>query len=130
MNNEKNIFEICTRNKFRFDFRGQQPVEELWSLSVENLDTIFKGLNSQLKQVKEESLLDTKTPQDEELDMKIEIVKHIVKVKQAEAKAREDARTKKQQKQKLLEALESKKNEDLKNMSAEEIQKKLDELDD
>lgn len=129
MNNEKNIFEVASRSKFKFDFRGQQSVEDLWDLSVENLDTIFKGLNSQLKQVKEESLLDTKTPQDEELDMKIEIVKHIVKVKQAEANAREDARTKKQQKQKLLEALESKKNEDLKNMSAEEIQKKLDELD-
>lgn len=129
MNNEKNIFEVASRNKFRFDFRGQQPTEELWSLSVENLDTIFKGLNSQLKQVKEESLLDTKTPKDEELDMKIEIVKHIVKVKQAEAKSREDARIKKEQKQKLLEALELKKNEDLRSMSAEEIQKRIDELD-
>jgi hypothetical protein len=129
MNTEKNVFEVASRNKFRFDFRGQQPVEELWSLSVKDLDTIFKGLNSQLKQVEEESLLDTKTQKDEELDMKIEIVKHIVKIKQAESKSREDAKAKKEQKQKLLEALDLKKNEDLKGKSAEEIQKMIDELD-
>jgi hypothetical protein len=116
MNNETNIFEVATRKKFRFDFRGQQPVEELWTLSVENLDAIFKGLNSQLKQVKEESLLDTKTQKDEELEMKIEIVKHIVKVKLSEAKAKEDAIAKKEQKQKLLEALDMKNNEDIKSI--------------
>jgi hypothetical protein len=129
MNNETNIFEVATRKKFRFDFRGQQPVEELWTLSVENLDAIFKGLNSQLKQVKEESLLDTKTQKDEELEMKIEIVKHIVKVKLSEAKEKEDAIAKKEQKQKLLEALDMKNNEDIKSMSKEEILKKLAELD-
>ena len=129
MNNETNIFEVATRKKFRFDFRGQQPVEELWTLPVENLDAIFKGLNSQLKQVKEESLLDTKTQKDEELEMKIEIVKYIVKVKLAEAKAKEDAQVKKEQKQKLLEALDVKNNEDIKSMSKEEILKKLAELD-
>lgn len=129
MNNETNIFEVATRKKFRFDFRGQQPVEELWTLSVENLDAIFKGLNSQLKQVKEESLLDAKTQKDEELEMKIEIVKHIVKVKLTEAKAKEDAQAKREQKQKLLEALDMKNNEDIKSMSKEEILKKLAELD-
>lgn len=129
MNNEKNIFEVATRSKFRFEFRGLQSVEDLWSLPVKDLDTIFKGLNAQLKQVKEESLLDTKTQQDEELDIKIEIVKHIVKTKLAEAKSKEDVKKKKEEKQKLLEALDLKKNEDLKNMSAEEIQKRINELD-
>lgn len=129
MNNETNIFEVATRKKFKFDFRGQQPVEELWELSVENLDIIFKGLNSQLKAVKQESLLETKTQKDEELEMKIEIVKHIVKVKLSEAKARENTQAKKEERQKLLEALNEKNNEDIKSMSKEEIQKKLAELD-
>lgn len=129
MNNETNIFEVATRKRFRFDFKGQQPVEELWSLSVKDLDTIFKGLNSQLKQVQEESLLDTKTQEDKELDTKIEIVKYIVKVKLAEAKAKDEEKAKKEQKQKLLEALDTKNNEDIKNMSKEEIIKKLEELD-
>lgn len=129
MNNETNIFEVATRKKFRFDFRGQQPVEELWTLSVENLDTIFKGLNSQLKQVKEESLLETKTQEDKELDTKIEIVKYIVKVKLAEEQARIDAKTKKEQKQKILELMKTKQDADLQNKSVEELQKMLEELD-
>lgn len=127
--NETNIFEVAVRGKFRFDFMGKKSVEDLWELSTEDLDIIFKGLNSQLKQVKEESLLQTKTQEDKKLDTKIEIVKYIFKVKVAEAKAKEDAIAKKEQRQKLLEALNVKNNEDIKSMSKEEILKKLEELD-
>ena len=129
MNKEINIFETAVRNKFRFDFRGLQSVESLWDLSVRDLDSIFKGLNSQVKQIKEESLLDTKTQQNEELDVKIEIVKYIVKTKLEEEQLRNDSKNKKQKKQELYELLESKKNENLKGKSEEEIQKMIDELD-
>jgi hypothetical protein len=129
MSNETNIFEVAIRSKFRFDFMGKKSVEDLWELSTEDLDTIFKGLNSQLKQVKEESLLETKTKEDKELDTKIEIVKYIFKVKVAEAKAKVDTKAKKEEKQKLLQLLDLKKNEARQNMSEEEIQKKIDELD-
>jgi hypothetical protein len=129
MNNDKNMFEVAIRNKFRFEFKGLQSVESLWDLTVRDLDTIFKGLNAQLKEVKEESLLDIKTKQDEELDIKIEIVKYIVKTKLEEEKAKVDAKAKREEKQKLLEALDMKNNEDIKSMSKEEILKKLAELD-
>jgi len=129
MNKEINIFETAVRNKFRFDFRGLQSVESLWDLSVRDLDSIFKTLNSQVKQIKEESLLDTKTQQNEELDVKIEIVKYIVKTKLEEEQLRNDSKNKKQKKQELYELLESKKNENLKGKSEEEIQKMIDELD-
>jgi hypothetical protein len=128
MNNEKNIFEVAVRNRYRFEFKGLQSVEDLWMLPVKDLDTIFKGLNSQLKQVKEESLLDIKTQQDEELDTKIEIVKHIVKVKLAEEQSKVDTKKKKEQKQKILELMASKKDADLQNKSVEELQKMLEEL--
>lgn len=128
MNNEKNIFEVATRERFRFPYKGLISVEDLWTLQTKDLDSIFKTLNSQLKQVKEESLLDTKTQQDEELDMKIEIVKYIVKIKLAEEQARVDAKTKKEQKQKILELMASKKDADLQNKSVEELQEMLDKL--
>ena len=128
MNNEKNIFEVATRERFRFPYKGLISVEDLWTLPTKDLDSVFKALNSQLKQVKEESLLDTKTQQDEELDMKIEIVKYIVKIKLAEEQARVDAKTKKEQKQKILELIASKKDADLQNKSVEELQEMLDKL--
>ena len=79
-----NMFEIAARNKFRFPFKGMISTEDLWDLSVENLDNVFKMLNSEMKKTKEESLLSTKSKDDEVLELKIEIVKHIVAVKQEE----------------------------------------------
>jgi hypothetical protein len=123
-----NIFENATKNKFRFPFRGMISVEDLWDLSVENLDSIFKTLNSQLKQVKEESLLEIRTKQDEEIDIKIEIVKYIVKVKLEEEDLRRKAREQKEKKQKIMEILSAKQDESLQNKSIDELEAMLNEL--
>jgi len=127
--NELNIFEVAVRSKFRFSFKGMISVEDLWDLSVRDLDSVFKTLNSQLKQVNEESLLNVKTKQDEELDTKIEIVKYIVKVKQEEESLRLKAKEQKEKKQKIMEILASKQESNLQNMSEEELTKMLNELD-
>lgn len=126
--NNKNMFEIATRNKMRFPFRGMVSVEDLWDLSAENLDSIFKTLNSQAKQVKEESLLDNKSKEDEIIDIKIEIIKYIVKVKIEETDIRRKEKENKDKKQKLLSILKSKKEEDLQNKSVEEIEAMINEL--
>lgn len=129
MTNEKNMFEVAVRNKFRFPFKGQISVEDLWDLNVKDLDLIFKTLNSQLKQVKEESLLEIKTQQDQELDMKIEIVKYIVRVKQEEDNQRLRAKEQKEKKQKIMEILANKQDQDLQNKSIDELRNMLNELD-
>lgn len=125
---EKNIFEVAVRNKYRFPFRGLVSVEDLWDLSVKDLDSVFKVLNSQVKQAKEESLLDTKTKEDEVLDTQIEIVKYIVKAKQDEDNLKLQAKAKREQKQKLMSILSEKQESELRGKSADEIQKMLDEL--
>lgn len=125
----ENIFEIAAKNKIRFPFKGSVNTEDLWDLSVENLDSIFKTLNSQLKQVKEESLLNTKTKEDKELDVKIEIVKYIVSFKLAEKDAQFKAKAQKEQKQRIQEILHTKQNQELENKSVEELQAMLGELD-
>ena len=124
-----NIFEVATRNGFRFNFKGMISVEDLWALNVRDLDSVFKILNSQLKQVNEESLLDVKTKQDQELDTKIEIVKYIVKVKQEEENMRLKAKEQKEKKQKIMEILATKQESNLQNMSEDELKKMLDELE-
>lgn len=124
----ENLFEVAVRNKFRFPFKGMVSVEDLWDMSVRDLDSVFKALNSELKQVKEESLLEVKTTQDQELDMKIEIVKYIVKVKLEEKAAEAKAKENKEKKQKILELLAEKQDANLRNMSTEDLQKMLDEL--
>ena len=128
MTSEK-MFEVAVRTKMRFPFKGQISVEDLWDLSVENLDSIFKTLNSQLKQAKEESLLTTRTKQDQELDTKIEIIKHIVSVKQEEENQRLKAKEQREKKQKIMEIMANKQDVDLQNKSLEELQSMLNELD-
>ena len=127
--NELNIFEVATRNGFRFQFKGMISVEDLWNLSVKELDSVFKTLNSQLKEAKEESLLEAKTKQDTELDIKIQIVKYIVKTKQDEENVRLQAKEQKAKKQKIMEILENKEDESYNNMSKEELTKMLSELE-
>ena len=124
------MFEYVTRNKVRFPFKGLISVEDLWDLSLTNLDSIYKTLNKQVKQSEEESLLNTKTTVDKELDVQIAIVKHIVAVKLAEQEAREKASAKKAQKQKIMAIIASKQDEALQNSSVEDLQKMLDELGD
>lgn len=125
----ENIFEYATRNKVRFSFRGLISVEDLWDLSLTNLDSIYKELNKQSKQSEEESLLNIKTQEDELLNVQIEIVKHIVSVKLAEKEAREKASAKKAQKQKIMSIIAAKQDEALQNSSIDDLQKMLDELD-
>lgn len=125
-----NIFEYAVRNKVRFPFKGMISVEDLWDLSVESLDSIYKTLNKQIKQSEEESLLATKTSVDTELEVQIAIVKHIVSVKLTEQEAREKAAAKKAQKQKIMAIIATKEDEALQNSSVDDLRKMLDELND
>ena len=124
-----NLFEMATRKKFRFPFKGMISVEDLWDLSVQNLDTVFKALNAEVKQAKEESLLTTKSTEEAILDAKIEIVKHIVNVKLEEAEQRTKAAEKREQKRRLQELIATKQDEALQGKSVEELQAMLSALD-
>ena len=126
----ENIFEYASRNKVRFPFKGMISVEDLWDLSLTNLDSIYKTLNKQVKQSEEESLLSTKASVDTELEVQIAIVKHIVSVKLAEKEAAEKATAKKAQKQKIMSIIATKQDEALQNSSIDDLKKMLDELDD
>lgn len=129
MNNEINVFEVATKNKYRFPYRGQISVEDMWDLSVTELDKIFKTLNKQVKTAQEESLLETKTKEDETIENQIAIVRHIVSVKQKEANDRLREKERKAQKQRIMEIMADKEDEDLKSKSTEELRKMLEELD-
>lgn len=125
----KNMFEVATRTKMRFPFKGMISVEDLWDLSVQNLDKVFKTLNSQRKEAQEESLLNAKASEDEALDTQIAIVKYIFDVKSEEHAAMVKAAENKEKKQKIMALMAKKDDEAMENMSKEDLQKLLDELE-
>lgn len=124
-----NLFEVAVREKYRFPYKGMISTEDLWDLSVNALDSIFKTLNKERKNADEESLLDVKDNVNTTLENKIAIIKYIVNVKQTEAAEKLLEREKKQQKQKIMNLIAKKQDETLENMSQEELLKKLSELE-
>lgn len=80
-----NIFERAVREKTRFAFKGSIGVEELWDLSLTNLDTIYGNLETELEGLPKKSLLSTNSKQRKEIEFKQEIIKHIVETKKIEA---------------------------------------------
>lgn len=125
-NNE--LFINATRLNYQFPFRGMINVIDLWDLSLTNLDSVFKTLNAEVKKSEEESLLNTKSKEDEEISNKIEIVKYIVGVKLDEKKKREDAKKNAEMRQRLLEIKAKRQDAALENMSDEDLDKALAEL--
>lgn len=123
------MFEYAARNKLRFPYKGMITAEDLWDLNVRELDTIFKTLNAQVKKAQEESLLETKSKEDEVLSVQIDIVKHIVRIKQDEEAARLFAKERKEKKQKLMELINAKQDEDLHSKSIDELKAMLAELE-
>lgn len=122
------MFEKATRMKLRFDFKGQCSVEDLWDLSLQNLDTIYKKLNNELKQQSESSLLNQKTKAHETLELKINIVTYIVNVKLEEKRKKDEEAKNKEKKEKILKIIEEKQDESLKNMDIEELNRLAKQL--
>lgn len=122
------MFEKATRMKLRFDFKGQCSVEDLWDLSLQDLDSIYKKLNSELKEQNESSLLNQKSTKYEIIKLKIEIVTYIVNVKMEERKKREEEAANKEKKEKILKIIEEKQDESLKNTDLEELKKMANQL--
>ena len=124
-----NLFEKAVRGKMRFPFKGMISVEDLWDLSVRDLDSIFKTLNSKLKEVNEESLLKVAAKEDEELKIKVDIIKYIVQVKLEEENKKLEDQKNKERKEKIKEALYKKQEEDLNSLSVEQLKAMLIELE-
>lgn len=122
------IFEQGTKLKLRYDHKGSCDTEDLWDLSLTALDSIFKKLNAENKTENEESLLNTKNPENEITELQIAIVRHIVKFKLEEKEAKENAKIKADRKKELLRLIAEKQNEVERGRSIEDLTKMLDEL--
>ena len=124
-----NIFEMATRNKFRFPYKGLISVEDLWDLGQVQLDSIYKNLNKEIKQIQEESLLSAKNSEDAELQAKIDIVEYIFTVNQKEAIQRSIDAENADKKRRIMEILAQKQDDSLMGKSEDELRKMLKELE-
>lgn len=126
-----NIFEKAAKHKVRFDSdRGQLTVEQLFDLGLVALDGIARAINKELKEVSEGSFINiTPDTRGNSLQLKLDILKHVIEDKMAAQAEIEKKLARTAKRKLLLEALENKENEDLKNMSKDDILKQLEELE-
>ena len=130
MENTGKMFELATRRKLRFPYKGQISTEDLWDLVPKSLDSIFKLLNAKKKLESEESLLGENTVSSKvsDLDLQLEIIRYVVRTKLDEADRAQREFLRSQQKQKIMGIIAGKQDEALASKSINELKKLLDEL--
>lgn len=128
------MFEKASRLKLRFEtVRGCVGIEDLWDMPLINesgfcLDDVAKAVSRRLKEFQEESFVEKKTGGDDELELRLDIIKHIIAVKIADKEEAENAADRKLKKEKLMSVLQRKQDEELEGLSAEDIKKMIDDL--
>jgi len=127
------IFEKAARKKLRFDTpKGLISAEDLWDLPLQSqngcdLDNLAKALNRAVKDSAEESFVEKPTPQNAELTLGFEIVKHVITVKMEENKKALNARARKLKREKIAEIISKKQDGALEEMDITQLQALLDE---
>lgn len=124
------MFEKASRLKLRFETsKGFLSTEDLWDLNLISLDNIYRVVNKKIKDMQEDSLLAIRTKDEDELRLKIEIISHIVKVKQEEATAFKQRQVRRAELELLKSLKEEKQVAALKDMSLEDLDKRIEELE-
>jgi len=135
------IFERASRGKIRFQStNGLLSVEALWDLNLvpstrskfQNetcLDSIAQGVAKALREIGEESFVNINPHPDRSvLELKLEILKHIITSKQKDIETAKTRAANAARRNILMDALANKQSEAIAGMSEEDIRKELEAL--
>ena len=123
-----NIFETASNRKFRYPYKGMITTEDLWDLSLNQLDAVYKELNKGIELLQKDGLLTRMTDEEDEILTKMQVVSYIFHAKEAEAEARKNAAENSAKRQRILDILAKKKEDALLSMSEEELLKALEDI--
>ena len=134
-----NLFEIATRKPLRFPSAvGQLTTEQLWQLPLTssvngkaNLNDTAVRIDDERETLGRKSFVDTSaSPRRDDLDVMLEIVKHIIATKQNENSAQLAKAARKQQRDILLDAIEQAERRVLGSKTPAQLRAELAALDD
>lgn len=115
-------FKQAVKQKLRVSTnKGLLSVEQLWDLSISDLDTLAVSLEEAYNNSKGKSFLAKKTIKDKDIKLQFDIVLDILETKVAEQEAISEAKEIKEHNQKILKLIEDKKEEDMKGMSIKQL---------
>jgi hypothetical protein len=120
------MFETATRQKYRFATnRGELGVEQLWELSLDSLDNIGMLIGAELKERETESLRrkPLAAAANATLQVKYDLVKYIIDVKETEAEFKRQVIENKQANERIQAIIDRKGEEALNSLTIDELQK-------
>jgi len=125
------MFARAAKVKLRFDIPGGYiSTEDLWDLSLEDLNSLCKSLNKKIKEFEEEDFLEGPKSGERTIKLKFKIVLNVLEAKKAHKEKCEKVVERKAKKQRILEIIEKKQGESLEGKSEDELKSILDDLDD
>jgi hypothetical protein len=129
------MFEKASRLKLRFDSaKGQLTPEDLWDLPLTssvgkaNLDDVARALHKQLKSGDDVSFVDAAKKSDSTIQLKFDLVKHVIDVRMAEAEARRNQNAVADKKQRIMQIIAEREDDTLKSASVDDLKKMLEAM--
>ena len=123
------LFAQATRNKLRFaSVKGDITTEDLWSLTLVALDKIAAELYTQLQTVNVSFLKSNRNKTNELLQLKLDVVRFIIAIKEQELEDKEAEQKRKERKEFLLDLKKKKEEEQYLSLSLEDINKQIDSM--
>ena len=120
--------------KIRFEYKGKISIEDLFDLSLNELDEIYRNLKKELdeyQQYSADSLLDKDVENDEtydELQLKIDVVTAVFNHLKKQQEELQKKITLQNQRDKILGIIADKQDEELTNKSISELKEILNNL--
>lgn len=123
-----NVWLECIRKKIRFNYKGLISAEDLFDLNVTDLQGLYRMYAKEYDDLTQYKLDDSIDEGATDALIQRDIVREVYTVKLAEKMARQNAQAKEETRQEILSIMAEKQKDDLKNLSMEELQAKLDNL--
>ncbi len=124
--NNNNIFDTALHKKYRFEYKGQISLEDLYDLSMQELDNLYKKYTLKIKEEKIQSLMNNEYKSDNEI--KHELIKHVFHYKQDLYIKHNQNIEKQETKARVMEIIKRKQDTELENKSIRELEEMIKDL--
>ena len=119
-------FKLATQQKLRFQTnKGVLTVEQLWDLSLTDLDGLAVQLQTEYEESGKKSFLVKRSVKDKTSKLKFDVVLDVLQTKSDEAETAKQKAEDKAYNQKIEALIEEKQEEGLKSKSVKELEKML-----
>lgn len=120
------IFKLASQQKLRFQTsKGLLSVEQLWDLSVADLDTLAVSLEEEHQSSGRKSFVIKRSVKDKTIKLRFDVVLDVLNTRVEESQAAQEVKATKEHNSKILQLIADKEDESLKGKSVKQLEAML-----